>query len=68
MAIDAKQVLLKLGEANAKALIKELLRPMAEEYINASPNKIDDILLPFMDHLEKALLVAADKIDGVEGN
>lgn len=64
MALDIKKVLLNLGEENAKVLIKDVIRPMAEEYILKSENKIDDIILPFLGQIEAALLGLADKIDG----
>jgi hypothetical protein len=35
---------------------------LALEYIQNSPNKIDDILTPFVDQIEAALLAAVDKI------
>lgn len=67
MAVDVKKVLLNLGEENAKVLIKEVIKPLAADYIAASPNKIDDILLPFLDQVEAALIGLADKIDGEAG-
>jgi regulator of PEP synthase PpsR (kinase-PPPase family) len=62
MAVDVKQIALKLAEENAKVVISQIVKPLAMEFIQNSPNKIDDVLLPFIDLLEKALLEAADKI------
>jgi hypothetical protein len=67
MAVDVKKVLLNLGEENAKILIKDVLRPLAQDYIQNSPSKIDDIVLPFLDMIEKAMLEAVDKIDNEVG-
>ncbi len=67
MAVDVKKVLLNLGEENAKVLIKDVLRPLAAEYIAASPNPIVHVLEPFIEMLEQALLKAADQIDGEVG-
>jgi hypothetical protein len=64
MAIDYKKVALNIGEDAVKSAIKSLVRPLAEEYIKNSANKLDDVLLPFLDHLEKALLEIVDKVDG----
>lgn len=61
--VDVKKIALKLAEENAKVVISEIVKPMAVEYIQNSPTKIDDIVLPFIDMLEKALLEAADKIE-----
>ena len=62
-----KDILLNLAEDNVKALIKDVVRPYAEYYVATSENKIDDIILPFMQQLEDALLGLADKIDGEVG-
>jgi hypothetical protein len=67
MALDIKKAALNMGEDLAKNVIKNIVRPYAEEYILASPNKIDDLLLPFLDNLEAALMAAMDKIDGDVG-
>lgn len=67
MALDLKKAGLSIGEDVAKAVIKDIVRPFAAEYIAKSENKIDDLLLPFLDQLETALLNMADKIDGEEG-
>lgn len=67
MAVDIKKALLNLGEENAKVLLKEVLRPLAQEFIEKSPNKVDDAILPFLDMAEKALISAIDKIDGEVG-
>lgn len=64
---DIKKIGLNLGEDVIKTVIKEIVRPYAEEYIKNSANKIDDIILPFMDQIEKALLEISDKIDGEVG-
>jgi 2-C-methyl-D-erythritol 4-phosphate cytidylyltransferase len=68
MPVDVKKALLKLAEQDAKVLVHEVLRPLAEDYIKASPNKVDDIILPFLGQVEDALLKAVDKIDGVDGD
>lgn len=67
MKPDIKKIGLNLGEDVVKTVIKEVVRPYAEHYIKESDNKIDDIVLPFLDQLEAALLEMADKIDGEEG-
>lgn len=67
MALDLKKAGLNIGEDLIKAVVKDVVRPFAEQKIQESENKIDDILLPFLDQLEAALLAAADKIDGEVG-
>lgn len=67
MSVDVKKVLLNLAEENAKVLIKDVLHPVAEEYIKNSPSKIDDIILPYLAAVEAALLGLVDKIDGEQG-
>lgn len=67
MALDLKKAGLNIGEDLIKAVVKDVVRPFAEQKIQESENKIDDILLPFLDQIEAALLAAADKIDGEEG-
>lgn len=67
MAVDVKKVLLSLGEENAKVIVKDLLRPLAVEFVLKSENKIDDIILPFLDMVEGELLKLVDKIDGEQG-
>lgn len=62
-----KKAGLNIGEDLIKAVVKDIVRPFAEQKILESENKIDDILLPFLDQLEAALLAAADKIDGEVG-
>jgi len=64
---DVKKVLVNLGEDAAKTVVKEVVRPYAEYYILQSPNKIDDIILPFLDQLESAIVDMLDKIDGEVG-
>lgn len=63
----AKAVALKHAENLAQDLVSEVIRPLAANYIAESENKIDDILLPFIDQVEDALQAQLDKIDGVEG-
>lgn len=65
--MDLKKAGLDLAEDTVKNVIKNIVRPYAEEYITASENKIDDILLPFLDSLESKLIEAADLIDGEVG-
>jgi len=60
---NLKAIMLEMGEENAKVMIKSVFRPYAEWYIQNSPNKIDDIILPFMQQLEDALLGLAEKIN-----
>ena len=62
MAVDVKKIGLELAEQNLKIVISQIVKPLAVEYIQNSPNQIDNIILPFVDMLEKALLEAADKI------
>lgn len=64
MSVDVKKVALKLAEENLKVVVQEIIKPLAIEAIQKSETKIDDILLPFVDQIEKALLEAASKIDG----
>ena len=64
---DIKKIGLNIAEDLTKQVITELIKPYVKFYIEQSENKIDDILLPFLDDLEKALLDVADKIDGEEG-
>jgi len=65
---DLKKLGTALGEDIAQDVVKKILRPFAEYYITQSENKIDDILLPFFDELEAAIVEALDDIDGVEGS
>ena len=62
--MDVKKALLNIGEDSAVRLVREVIRPLAEDYIKKSPNKIDDIVLPFMDMIEDAMVDAIDMIDG----
>ena len=64
MGLDIKKAGLNIAEDTAKAVVKNIVRPYAAQYILESENKIDDVLLPFLDQLEKALLDLTDKIDG----
>lgn len=61
---DLKQLGLELAEDTVQSAVKKIVRPYAEWYISQSENKIDDILLPFLDQLEQAIVEAADAIDG----
>lgn len=63
---DLKQLGLELAEDTVQSAVKKIVRPYAEWYISQSENKIDDILLPFLDQLEQAIVEAADAIDGKE--
>lgn len=65
--LDVKKIGLEIGEDVVKAVISKVVKPYAQDYILKSENKIDDILLPFLDSLEKALVELADKIDGEVG-
>ena len=65
--MEYKKALLNMGEEFAKQLVHEVLKPMAKEYAENSPNKIDDVLLPFLDYAESALMTMIDKIDGEPG-
>lgn len=62
MGVDVKKIGLELAEQNLKVVISQIVKPLAVEYIQNSPNQIDNVILPFVDMLEKALLEAADKI------
>lgn len=62
MGVDVKKIGLELAEQNLKVVISQIVKPLAVEYIQNSPNSIDNVILPFVDMLEKALLDAADKI------
>ena len=59
---DLKNALMAIGEDMAKRVVTEIVRPYAEYYIKNSENKIDDIMLPFMDQLEDAVLNLLDDI------
>lgn len=67
MAVDIKKAGLNIAEDTVKAVIKNIVRPYAEQYIVESENKIDDVLLPFLDQLETALGGLVDKIDSEVG-
>lgn len=62
-----KSLLLNTAEDLARNMLKEVLMPLAQQKILESENKIDDILLPFLGEVEKALDGLVDKIDGEEG-
>jgi hypothetical protein len=64
---DIKKMGLGVAEETVKMVITQVVRPYAAYYVTVSENKIDDIILPFMDQLEQALLEMADKIDGEVG-
>lgn len=64
---DLKKLGLDLAESTLQMAVKDVVRPYAEYYIAQSENKIDDILLPFLDQLEAALVEVIDKIDGEVG-
>jgi hypothetical protein len=64
---DIKKLGLDLAEQITASVIKQVVRPYAEYYIYKSENKIDDVLVPFLDQLEGAILEVVDKIDGEEG-
>ncbi len=59
---DIKTLGAKLGEELVKSVISEIVRPYAEYYILKSETKLDDIMLPFLQQLEDALVDMADKI------
>lgn len=63
MALDIKAAGLGIAEDTVVAVIKKIVRPFAEDVIQNSENKIDDIILPFLDQLEAALVGLAEKID-----
>lgn len=65
--MDMKKAGLNIAEEMVKSVLKDIVHPYAKAYIEASPNKIDDVILPFLAQLEAALLGLADKIDGEEG-
>lgn len=65
--LDVKKIGLEIGEDVVKSVISKVVKPYAQDYILKSENKIDDILLPFLDSLEKALIELADKIDNEVG-
>jgi len=61
---DIKKAGLNVGEDIIKMVIKNVVMPYAEHYVKNSETKVDDIILPFLGQLEKALVDLADKIDG----
>ena len=61
---DVKQIGLGIAEETVAMVVKRVVRPYAEYFITKSENKIDDVILPFMDQLEAAILDVVDKIDG----
>jgi hypothetical protein len=64
---DVKKAALNVAEDSVKSLLTNVVKPFAKQYIENSPNKVDDILLPFLDSLEAELLKFVDKIDGEVG-
>ncbi len=66
--MDIKKQSHILLEKMTRSMISDVLMPFAEEYIAKSENKIDDILLPFLGELERALIEAADNIDGIDND
>lgn len=65
--VDVKKVLLNLGEENAKILLKELVRPLMQQYAEEKFPAVAPVLAPFFDQLEAGGLVLIDKIDGEKG-
>lgn len=61
---DLKKLGLELAEDTVQAAISKIVKPYALWYVTQTENKIDDILIPFVDQLEQALVEAADQIDG----
>ncbi len=55
----AEEVVLKFAKVSFKVLPKIL---------EATPNKLDDLLIPVLKTVEPKVLAAIDKIDGVEDN
>jgi hypothetical protein len=64
---DIKKAGLNIAEDTVKNVITNIVKPYAAYYAAKSENKIDDILIGFLDQLEGALLSVADKIDGEVG-
>lgn len=62
-----KQMLLSMGEDMVKNVYINVLKPMMKEMIKDSDNKYDDLILPFIDDIDKVMLPLIDKIDGEEG-
>jgi len=58
---------MKHVELLAEDLLSEVIKPFAMQKIQESENKIDDILLPFLDSLAAEIKKFVDQIDGVEG-
>lgn len=67
MAVDLKKAALGIGEDAIVRVVKEIVRPVAEQMIKDSENKFDDMALPFLDQLEGAVLKLVDQVDGEEG-
>lgn len=61
--MDIKKAGLNIAEDTVVAVVKNIVKPFAAEYIAKSSSKVDDILLPFLDQLESALIGLADRID-----
>jgi hypothetical protein len=68
MAFDIKAAGLGIAEDTTVAVIKKIVRPFAEDMILKSENKLDDVLLPFLQQLEDALVGLAEKIDASDNN
>jgi hypothetical protein len=45
----------------------KVLYPFATALVIATPNKIDDVLIPILAVIEPKIIALIDKIDGVEG-
>ena len=61
---ELKDALKNVGEDTLKAIVHNVVRPLIEDIIAKSPNKVDDLLLPFIPSLEAELLKLIDQIDG----
>lgn len=59
-------VLKEAGEETAKQVYLAV-KEWAKESAVISENKIDDVVAPFYDHLDKVVLPQIDKIDGEVG-
>jgi len=59
----AKALGLKHAENMLMDLVDEIMMPVAEIKIKESPNKIDDILLPYIEDVKAAIKGVVDQID-----